>query len=119
MKRIKKKIFYRKNVSYSNPEGTEWIEVDLIDYKRASAITCTESGSLWVITHDGSILLRSEVSAGQETGLRWIELTRPNGVHFVSVAASSSHVFALDNRGFVFFRHVSFFISQINRIIIA
>ena len=74
------------------------------DYCRVSTISCTENGQLWVVTHNGYVLLRCEVSSTDPTGRRWIHLDRPDGASFVSVTASSSQVYALDHKGFVYFR---------------
>lgn len=100
---FKKKLFYRSNVSHSNPEGTEWIGIDLPDHYRASTVTCTEQGQVWVVTLDGNILLRDEINSNEPMGKRWIELESAN-TNFVSVAANSHLVFALDHQGFVYFR---------------
>lgn len=66
-------------------------------------MTCTEQGQVWVVTLDGNILLRDEINSNEPMGKRWIELESAN-TNFVSVAANSHLVFALDHQGFVYFR---------------
>lgn len=89
-------------MSYVNPEGTHWSEIPLPDEYRATSICCQEKGLLWVVTSDGGVLLRNEVSVWQPCGKRWLEIN-PCGI-FNSITANGTYVFCLDSRGNVYMR---------------
>lgn len=60
---------------------------------------------MWVVTFDGSILLRNEVSSREPSGNKWIEIK--STLSFVSISSNSNLAFALDTRGFVYLRNLS------------
>ena len=96
------RLFFRKNVSFSNPEGTDWLHVDLPGEHKALSVSCTSQGQLWTVTCEGGVLLRDGVDEERPFGQDWTEVK--SEIKFIKISSSANLVYALDASGCVYFR---------------
>jgi hypothetical protein len=120
------KLYFRKNVSFSNLEGKnqtniyvckykllklsvlgqEWCKISLPDNKLVISCSCSCKGDLWCVTYEGDVLVRTHISRENPMGLDWIILDQSsketNNMKMISIGKDS--VWALDNLGRVFYR---------------
>ncbi len=95
-------IFFRENVSFENPEGTNWLEIDLPINFTASTCSCSQNGNLWVLTFEEKCLVRTDISKDVPYGRSWqIIDPYPNSV-FTQITSNLNLVYALDSKGFVY-----------------
>lgn len=100
---MEKKIFFRKNVCFENPEGSEWLEVDYPRRTHASSISCSMSGVLWLSTYEGECFVRVGASRECLWGTKWIHVENsPLSIKQISVGTNA--VWALSNDSSVHYR---------------
>jgi len=91
-------------VSYQCVEGSKWLEID----SQSSGVVscaCSKTGSLVVITFDGDIKLRLNISRDNPTGSSWVIVSQPTLVSNIRQIVIGTYAFwALDNQGGLFFR---------------
>jgi hypothetical protein len=98
------KLFFRKDVSYSCPEGRRWVVVSLPKNSNALSCSCSATGELCVLTQN-EVLIRSQITRDSPYGSAWIYIQTPencNGLRQVQLGRNS--VWMLDNQGKVYFR---------------
>jgi hypothetical protein len=112
------RLFFRENVSYENPEGSHWSEIKLPDNLTALSISCSQNGysfisaqilslraeintrrylrTLWIVTCEEKVLLRTEIDCTRPSGNDWIVIEPHPEAVFVQVTANLNLVYALD-----------------------
>lgn len=98
------KLFFRKNVSYENPEGTDWIEVKLPNDYKALSITCSQDGGLWIVTYEGNVIKRVGSNFNQPWGLDWIIINSEDLFSFIQIVCNENTILALNSMGSVYLR---------------
>ena len=99
------KLYFRRNVSHSNLEGTDWENIKLPKEMRVFSCSCSANGDLWVSTDQGNALLRRGVSRASPTGTDWLIVEQPrehSGIKEISIGDES--VWVIDYEGSVYFR---------------
>ncbi|CAF1110833.1 unnamed protein product [Brachionus calyciflorus] len=99
------RLFFRENVSYSNPEGSKWLEISLPNSVRVLSLSCTQDGYLWVITCEGDVLLRNDITEEEPYGKTWMMVSTMKPAPFVQITCSYRDVYALDSKGCVYKRN--------------
>ncbi|XP_006889825.1 PREDICTED: tectonin beta-propeller repeat-containing protein 1 [Elephantulus edwardii] len=83
------KVWYRENVSHSNPEGSSWSLVDTPE--DVVQISCGPCDLLWATVSEGKALVREGISRHNPKGSSWSIVEAPvteNGITHISVGAS-------------------------------
>ncbi|XP_004380917.1 tectonin beta-propeller repeat-containing protein 1 [Trichechus manatus latirostris] len=83
------KVWYREDVSYSNPEGSCWSLVDTPG--ETVQISCGPHDLLWATLWEGQALVREGISRHNPKGSSWSTVEPPmaeNGIMHVSVGVS-------------------------------
>jgi len=93
-------LFFKENVSYENPEGTNWREVHLPNEYKALSVSCSNNGSLWLVTYEGLIFLREINNLAEPWGEKWIQIHSDE--RFIQITSNSFYVFALNHDNCVF-----------------
>lgn len=93
-------MFFRENVSFENPEGTKWREVQLPNEYKALSVSCSNNGSVWLVTYEGQVFLREIQKISEPWGAEWIQIH--SNERFVQITSNSVHVFALNYDNCVF-----------------
>lgn len=97
------KLFFRENVSYENPEGSNWKEIKLPDDLSALSISCSQNGSLWVTTCEEKVILRLGISPLEPWGNDWEILDPYPDAKFVQITSNLNYVYSLDVDSNVYF----------------
>ncbi|XP_045397278.1 tectonin beta-propeller repeat-containing protein 1 isoform X4 [Lemur catta] len=83
---VQGKVWYREDVSHSNPEGSSWSLVDTPG--EVVQISCGPHDLLWATLWEGQALVREGISRNSPTGSCWSIVEAPgseNGIMHVSV----------------------------------
>jgi hypothetical protein len=96
------KLFFRTDVSTANPEGADWLEINLPDNHQAQSISCSNDGDLWLVTCEGRVLMRNGISESQPFGQSWLHLK--SELSFVKITSCLNNVYGLDSLGNVHIR---------------
>lgn len=100
------RIFFRENVSFENPEGTNWYEIELPDNLTALSISCSQNGSLWIVTCEDKVLIRTGIDSNVPYGDNWTIINPYPDATFIQVTANLNLVYALDMHSNVFLLNV-------------
>ena len=89
-----------------DPEGVEWKETKLPDNYKASCLSLTLRGSLWLLCHCGTILLRINITKETSNGTDWLMIKQEekNFLNFIQITANETILLALDLQGQVYIR---------------
>ncbi|KAL4141811.1 hypothetical protein QTP88_004372 [Uroleucon formosanum] len=99
------RIFYRKNVNKTWPEGCLWVCVPTKEGSESRYIDCGPSGSVWVVLWSGVILVRKEVSAETPQGKKWIIVGSPEADSKITqLSVGFQSVWAITNDSRVWYR---------------
>lgn len=78
--------------------------VDTINRDIASC-TCSKTGGLLVLTFDGELILRTNITRENPIGIGWVTINPPSLESNVrQVALGSCSIWAIDNQGDLYFR---------------
>ncbi len=89
-------------MSFENCEGTSWKEIKIPKSYKAISCSCSPNGDLWIITCEGKILMRTNITNQFPYGQDWNILNPyPNSI-FVQITTSLNLVYALDTKGNAF-----------------
>ncbi|XP_016010636.2 tectonin beta-propeller repeat-containing protein 1 isoform X1 [Rousettus aegyptiacus] len=83
------KVWYREDISHTNPEGSSWSLVDTPG--EAVQISCGPHDLLWVTLWEGQALVREGISRNDPKGSSWSVVEPPtseNGIMHVSVGVA-------------------------------
>ena len=98
------KLFFRENISYENPEGTKWKEIQLEKNTQASVCSCSPNGSLCMLTRQGQILFRANINNLNPCGESWHVIDPPSSSFpLIQISSSLNQVYVLDEKGSVYF----------------
>lgn len=96
------------NVHHANPEGDSWKEIKLPDsISGIRTCSCSNSGSLFVVTFEGYVLMRTEINRNEPWGQNWILCdSKISGfkINFKEISIGLSQIWALDSQGSVYYR---------------
>jgi hypothetical protein len=99
------KLFFRENVSFINPEGDKWKEIQLPDNNRGLSISCDELGNLWLVTTNGNVLYRTNANSDNPSGTDWVQIDNEDHT-FSKISCNSKFVYVLDYSGYVYLRNI-------------
>ena len=93
-------------MSFENPEGTDWHEIKLPDNLTALSISCSQNGSLWVVTCEDKVLVRTGIACDIPYGNDWTMIEPYPDATFIQITANLNLVYALDVQSNVFLLNV-------------
>lgn len=96
------KLYFRTGVSFSNPEGSTWLKIDLPDDLECESFSCSQDGNLWIITCQGFVLERIGISIENSIGKYWRLLLPFQNARFTQISCNINLVYALDIKGSVY-----------------
>ncbi|CAG0899077.1 unnamed protein product [Darwinula stevensoni] len=95
-------VLFRKGVTYSCPQGTEWEHVPC-DSPIVS-ISVGGKGRVWAVGKDGSSFLRNGVTSSTPMGKLWFRQEAPSNSPLMQISAGGRAVWAVDRWNNVFVR---------------
>jgi len=97
------KVYYRKDIRRSNPEGACWEEISTNDINLVQ-ISVGPSGLLWGCTWDGEAVVRTGITLNKPEGDSWVVVSPPLNTMLFQVAVGNNALWAITKDGKVFFR---------------
>ena len=99
------KLFFRKNISNSNLEGSEWVQIQMPNNIGVFSCTCAPTGQLCVVNYSGEILMRTGICRDTPHGSGWINIEHTSIMSGIrQIGLGSKSLWALENQGNVLYR---------------
>ncbi len=96
------------NINHTNPEGDNWKEIGLPEsISGIRTCSCSNSGSLFVVTFEGYILMRTGISRGEPWGQNWVLYDSKISnvkINFKEISIGMPQIWALDSQGSIYYR---------------